>query len=64
MVTSRDGFPSGGGAADRFISDTARDLVIRTLRPVVLGYSRNDSHSPGGRSATNEAVCWLRSAAR
>ncbi len=63
MVTSRVPARSGRGIV-RFISATARARLIRTLSPVVLGYSRNDSQSFGGRSATNEVTCWLNSAAR
>ncbi len=63
MVTSRSLAAPGGGAA-RFISVTARALLIRMLRPVVLGYSRKDSQASGGRSATNDVTCWLNSAAR
>ncbi len=63
MVTSRDGASPVGRCA-RFISATARARLIRTLSPLVLGYSRNDSQSPGGRSATKEVLCWLSSAAR
>ncbi|GAA3115199.1 hypothetical protein GCM10017687_30570 [Streptomyces echinatus] len=63
IVTSRDG-PGPVRGASRAISATARARLMRTLRPVVLGYIRNDSQSPGGRSATNEATSWLSSAAR
>ncbi len=63
MVTSRSRATPGLGVS-RFISVTARALLIRTLRPVVLGYSRKDSHTSGGRSATNDVTCWLNSAAR
>ncbi|CAM5296821.1 hypothetical protein SGRIM128S_03338 [Streptomyces griseomycini] len=63
MVTRRVGVSPDRGAV-RFISATARARLMRTLSPVVLGYSRKDSHSPGGRSATKEVTCWLNSAAR
>lgn len=61
--TSRVGASSERGPVG-LISDTARARLIRTLIPVVLGYSRNDSHCEGGRSATNEVASWLSSAAR
>ncbi len=62
IVTRLDGPP--GLRPARSSSATARARVIRTLSPVALGYSRNDSQSPGGRSATNEVTCRLNSAAR
>ncbi len=64
MVTSRGGAPTSGTGSAGPGRDRPRARLMRTLSPVRVGYSRNDSQSPGGRSATKDVACWLNSAAR
>lgn len=63
MVTSRPG-PWSASRVACSASATARAREIRTLSPLVPGYSRKDSQSLGGLSATNDVTCWLIRAAR